>query len=165
MSISAIGSTNPMLYRPQAIASTGTGPTALFTGDAAKPATTSSLSPVSAGALPAVRLTAEQLAMVQEGIRPPDPAQTAAEMNTRASALIRDAQTGQVLGGVWPGVAAVSAPAIEPDSRLSSASAADQVRYLAQDIEKATGKDVTIQYFGSSDPNAPTFGSNVIGSY
>jgi hypothetical protein len=161
MSIAAIG-TISSLYQPQAAA--GGTTTGYIGADAATPAT-SSLTAISSAGLPTVRLTADQLAAVQEGSKPPDPAKAQAEANTPAYALIKDAQTGKVLGGVWPGVASIAASGSASDSRLAGASAAEQAHYLAQDITQATGAGVTIQYFQPSDPAAPTFGSDVIGTY
>lgn len=129
---------------------------------------TADLTPLSGAMLPRVQLPADQLAMLQSGtaFKAPDPAKTEAEMNTPASAVVRDASTGEILGGVWPNVATVSAPTIAADPRLSSASSsAQQAQYLAEDIQQATGRAVTIQYFQPGDQNAPTFGSNVLGSY
>ncbi len=129
---------------------------------------TSALTPVSGAMLPRVQLPADQLAMLQSGagFKAPDPAKTAAQMSTRASALVRDAQTGQILGGVWPHVAAVSGPDIAADPRLSDGSNETALaQALAQDIQQATGKAVTIQYFQPGDANAPTFAAYPIGSY
>jgi hypothetical protein len=164
MNIAAIGSADAVSYRPQSSTTSGTSTTSFSLSGIETPALTSSLAPVSATTLPAVQMTADQLAMAQDGIQPPDPTKTAAEMNTRASALITDTQTGEVLGGVWPGVANVSAVDIGDDSRLSSGSSTEQAEALAQDIEKTTGKSVTIHYFQPDDTSAPTFGSNVLGS-
>jgi hypothetical protein len=138
------------------------------TGEDQPTTRTAELTPLSGAMLPRVQLPADQLAMLQSGaaFKAPDPAKTEAEMNTPASAVVRDASTGEILGGVWPNVATVSAPTIAADPRLSSASnSAQQAQYLAQDIQQATGRAVTIQYFQPGDPNAPTFGSNVLGSY
>ena len=161
MSIAAIGTANS-IYQPQA--ATGGGAPSFVAADATTPAA-SSLTVISSAGLPSVRLTADQLAAVQEGIKPPDPAKAQAEANTPAYALIKDAQTGKVLGGVWPGVASISASGGPSDSRLAGASPADQAQYLAQDIAQAAGNSVTIQYFQPGDPAAPTFGSNVSGTY
>ena len=161
MSIAAIG-TISSIYQPQAAA--GATTTGYIGADAAMPAA-SSLTAISSAGLPTVRLTADQLAAVQEGIKPPDPAKAQAEANTPAYALIKDAQTGKVLGGVWPGVATIAASGSASDSRLAGASPAEQAQYLAQDIAQATGAGVTIQYFQPGDPAAPTFGSDVIGTY
>lgn len=161
MSITAIGTANS-IYPSQA-AATGGSTSDFAEADAAAPAA-SSLTAISTAGLPTVRLTAAQLAALQDVIKPPDPAKAQAEANTPAFALIKDAQSGKVLGGVWPGVATVSTSGA-PDSRLAGASPADQARYLAEDIAQATGEGVTIQYFQPGDPAAPTFGSNVIGTY
>lgn len=162
MSITAIGTANS-IYPSQA-AATGGSTSGFVEADATTPAV-SSLTAISTAGLPTVRLTADQLAAVQEGIKPPDSAKAQAEANAPAYALIKDAQSGKVLGGVWPGVASIAATGSASDSRLAGASPADQAQYLAQDIAQATGANVTIQYFQPGDAAAPTFGSNVIGTY
>lgn len=164
MTVAAANSVNSTAYQPK-VATTGASTTSFAVGDIEAPGGAPALTPVSVAGLPTVRLSADQLAMMQNGPRPPDPVKTAAEMNTPAYALVKDAQTGQVLGGVWPGVANVSAAPIAPDSRLSAGSPADQTQALAEDIQRAIGKAVTVQYFQPGDPNAPTFGSHVMGSY
>ena len=76
--------------------------------------------------------------------------------------MIKDAKTGQVLGGVWPNAGVVSKPNIPIDNRITGNSNWNEfTQYLAQDIAKGTGKDVTIQYFQPGDPNAPTFGEAI----
>lgn len=161
-------------YVMQAVAASASTSSAALTdtGGVQTALAASALTPVSGTMLPRVQLPADQLAMLQSGagFKAPDPAKTAEQNSTRASALVRDARTGQILGGVWPNVASISAvtdPIIADDQRFTNApSPADQARFLAQDIQQATGRDVTIQYFQPGDPNAPTFGTNgVLGSY
>ena len=158
-------------YVMQVVAASAAADPPSETGGVPAAVVASALTPVSGAMLPRVRLPADQLAMLQSGaaFKAPDPAKTAAQNSTRASALIRDAKTGQILAGVWPNVADISAvtdPIIANDQRLSSADPADQARFLAHDIQQATGRAVTIQYFQPGDPNAPTFGTNgVLGSY
>jgi hypothetical protein len=135
--------------------------------DKAAPAVTDLLTPASIR-LTKIRLSADQLAILQHGPQL-DPAQQAAwaagearQATTRAYALVKDAQTGKVLGGVFPGVANVSSAGIADDPRLQQGSPAEQTKALVQDIQRAIGKAVTIQYFSPNDPNAPTF--NTYGS-
>lgn len=113
------------------------------------------------GFAPAVHLSsAQMLALQSDLIRAPDAAKTAAQNDSRAFAVIRDAGTGKLLGGVWPDAGVWSGPDIGADSRLSSSNDMGQVtQALAGDIEKATGRAVSIQYFQSGDSAAPTFGS------
>ncbi|MTJ82083.1 MAG: hypothetical protein F8N37_13895 [Telmatospirillum sp.] len=113
------------------------------------------------GFAPAVHLSsAQMLALQSDLIRAPDAAKTAAQNDSRAFAVIRDAGTGKLLGGVWPEAGVWSGPDIGSDSRLSSSNDMGQVtQALAGDIEKATGRAVSIQYFQSGDSAAPTFGS------
>jgi hypothetical protein len=113
------------------------------------------------GFAPVVQLSSVQIATLQADlIRAPDPEKTAAQNNDKAFALIRNAETDDVVGGVWPNAAILSGPDIAADSRLGSDSNMSEVtQYLAEDIQKATGRPVTIQYFQPDDPNAPTFGS------
>lgn len=133
---------------------------------------TSSLSRISASSLPAVQMSPAQLAAVQSGsgFEAPDPAKTEAQQNSRAYALIKDAATGQVVGGVWPGAGVVSAsnsPIIANDDRITGNTNWSEVsQYLAQDIAQATGQQTTIQYFRPGDPNAPIFAdmSSVLGA-
>lgn len=159
-------------YVMQAVAASAAASPPTDTGRIPAALTASLLAPVSGTMLPRVQLPADQLAMLQSGagLKAPDPAKTAAQNSTRASALVRDAKTGQILAGVWPNVASISAvtdPIIADDQRLTSdRNPADEARFLAQDIQQATGRDVTVQYFQPGDPNAPTFGTNgVLGSY
>ena len=143
--------------RPQIAASNSTVPP--VSGDSkAAPA----LSPVTVAGLPRIQMPSDLLAAIQSGsgLRSPDPVRTAAQDSAPAYSVIKDADTGQILGGVWPGAAVVSKPDIPIDNRITGNSDWSQVtQYLAQDITHATGKPVTIQYFGADDPNAPTFGS------
>lgn len=113
------------------------------------------------GFAPAVQLSsAQMLALQSDLIRAPDAAKTAAQNDSKAFAVIRDAGTGKLLGGVWPNAGIWSGPDIGSDSRLSSNDDMGLVtQSLAGDIEKATGRAVSIQYFEPGDANAPTFGS------
>ena len=160
MTVAAAGSVNSTAYQPQVATPAATKPSVApgLIAQGLKFGET-----LSGSGLPTVRLTADQLAILQHGAQP-DPAQQAAlaagderQATTRAYALIKDAQTGQVIGGVFPGVANVSAADIGQDPRLQQGGPAEQTQALAEDIQKAIGKGVTIQYFSPNDTNAPTF--------
>ncbi|MDR3516208.1 MAG: hypothetical protein P4M00_10340 [Azospirillaceae bacterium] len=116
-----------------------------------------------AGYAPAIKMSADQLAAMQASpFRAPDPAETAAQSNDKAYALITDTKTGKLVGGVWPEVAIVSGPNIADDSRLTGSTDMNEAtQALAQDIQQATGDSMSIQYFQPDDPNAPTFGSTI----
>ncbi len=159
------------LSRPYSVASAtsnaaATVPTtsAASTDENQTTSVTSSLSPVSISSLPLIKMSPDQLAALQSGdmLRQPDPAKTAAQNATKAFAVVKDASTGQILGGVWPNAGVVSKPNIAIDDRLTGNSNWNEVtEYLAQDIAKGTGSTVTIQYFRPDDPSAPTFGDTV----
>lgn len=117
------------------------------------------LTAVSASGLPRIQMPSGMLAQIQSGSVAPDPAKTAAQNATPAYSIIKDAGTGQILGGVWPGAATVSKINIPIDDRLTgNTDWAQATQILADDISRFTGKDVTIEYFRPGDPNAPTFG-------
>lgn len=122
----------------------------------------STLSPVSISTLPLVQMPSDMLAAIQSGsgLHSPDPAKTAAQNAAPAYAVIKDADSGQILGGVWPNAAVVSKPNIPVDDRITANTDWEQVtQYLADDISQYTGKNITIQRFAPGDPDAPTFGS------
>lgn len=125
-------------------------------------AVAASLAPATVAGLPRIQMPSDMLAAIQSGsgLHAPDPQRTAAQDSTPAYSLIKDAGTGQILGGVWPGAGVVSKLNIPIDNRITGNSDWSQVtQYLAQDITQGTGKPVTVQYFEPGDPNAPTFGS------
>jgi len=129
------------------------------TGASSASATTPRL--LSTAGLPLITMPAELFAQMHDPFSPPDPAKTAAQDNDRAYSVARDAATGKILGGVWPDAGIVSSGDIAADDRLGQTEDWTKVsQYLAGDIEQASGRSVTIQYFKPGDPNAPTFGSH-----
>jgi hypothetical protein len=176
MMITGAGSATGIPYRsqePMTKAGGDTSNSSYASGDAgsakdapAAPATTPM--PLSASGLPLISIPPELRAQL---LAPSaldgsvetaaQKAETAAQNNDRAFSLIRDAATGKVVGGVWPDAGIVSSGDIAPDDRLGQTEDWTKVsQYLANDIAQASGRAVTIQYFKSGDPSAPTFGSH-----